>query len=356
VTQASAIKLSLKILLHPRSCSNVFSGAFARQRTVPARPARAVKKGLRVSELANLEAALRSLGIDPKHATEGFRAESPFVVAVMLAARGFRVMPSNKKKIPKIKQWQLDASTDPATIARWQNQFQSPCWSVLTGNENGVWILDVDGPKGREDLVRLESELGPLPQTWSVASGRVSGGEHRWFGAAPGGEDLRTVAHVLGCAIDVRGWHGHAVLSGSRHTSGNRYRWADGCAPDECELAELPAPWVEAVRGGRRGAVLDGADSAPSQHDPTSLRIGDGEGYGGFQNPIFRNALRYFHEAGADASEDKITEALRRMIVNAPKGPGRSIDRYMAGGDLERAVGRAREFVLKGKDDNECER
>ena len=46
--------------------------------------------------------------------------------------------------------------------------------------------------------------------------------------------------------------------------------------------------------------------------------------------------------------EENIIATLWRMIEAAPKGPGRDVTRYRpGGGDLERAVRRAREFVME---------
>ena len=307
---------------------------------------------------AKLAELLPKFGIDPALAYDGFRAAHPFPVAVRLAMLGKRVMPSNKHKIPMTREWQHRASADPATLVRWQVHKQPPCWSILSGLKNGIEILDVDGEQGRADLMRLESEYGLLPRTWAVISGRMSGGAHLWFRAPESGEDLRTVAHVFGCAVDVRGWHGHAVLPGSLHKSGRRYAWADGCSPDEIELAELPTAWREAlpkrIEGNARTIKLPSARRGSSsgksrRRSPASLLIGDGPGYGGFQDPIFKNAIQYFLKAGVEAPESIIIKALREMISEAPKDEGRDVSRYMAGNDLSRLVKRAREFCESTK-------
>ncbi len=311
-------------------------------------------------DVENLEAALRALGIDPGHAADGFRAANPFVVAASLAERGIRVMPSNKHKIPKIKSWQNDASNDPAQLVRWQARFQSPCWSVLTGRYpegGGVWILDEDDLAGRTRREELECELGPLPQTWSVVSGREGGGRHFWFAPAPEGPDLKTVAHALIAGkrgrIDQRGRGGHAVLPGSRHKSGRRYAWALGCAPDECELASLPPSWLAALdmadaptaRSERR---VSSGPRARIEHDGSKRLFGDGPGRGGFNGPIYYWACWFFGEYGVDADADALIAWLRSKIESAPRDPGRSdsdIARYSSEPYLREQAVRARDYL-----------
>lgn len=301
------------------------------------------------------ERALIALGVDPAHAHEGFRASHPLPVAVRLAMEGIRVMPTRvQEKIPCVKGWPERATTDPAKLAQWQARF-NPNWSILTGRENGIVVLDIDGERGAMDLARLESELGPLPDTWRCNSGRVGGVSfHVWLSCPPGTDDLRNQQPIPGTKIDVRGFHGHVVVSGSLHRSGNHYAWAPGCSPDEIELAECPAAWWawlpkrEAAPTSTRSYSTSPARRGTSikrTHDPTSYLIGEGPGYGGFQDPISKNAIRYFFNAGIEAPGEPIITGLRRIIVAAPKDHERDVTRYLRGPDLPRLVERARKFV-----------
>lgn len=291
-----------------------------------------------------------------------WRKPDAFHVATLLASLGFRVLPTVvQTKIPCISEWPRRATTHPSVIAALQLRY-NPNWSILTGRENGVIVLDIDGDVGRAGLARLESELGPLPPTWRVNSGRVGGGEHIWLRPPPGTDDLRNQQPIPGCAIDVRGWHGHIVVPGSLHKSGNRYQWQTGYAPDEVERAECPASWWDWLpkklaeperreRGERTSRRLH----AHREHDASSRLIGDGNGYGGFQNPIYRNAIDYFFRAGGDAPAEIIVATLREMIAEAPKDEGRDVSRYQSGSDLPRIVERARSFVQEVKESESVE-
>jgi len=302
--------------------------------------------------LANI---LAGLGIDPATAYQGFRAEHPFPVAVRLAMRGIRMLPTRvDTKVPCIGGWPERATTDPAKLALWQSRF-NPNWSILTGGP--LMLLDADGEKGLADLVEMEKKLCKLPKTVKCISGRADGGCHIWLRNPSGKVDVRNQQPLPGTKIDVRGWHGHAVVAGSLHKSGKRYIWAPGCAPDEVGIADCPLEWWDwlpkknqekspVARASRSGVRVP---ATKRNHHPASLLIGDGDGFGGFQDPIYKNAIRYFLRVGVSAPESIIIETLREMIAEAPKTEDRDVSRYMVGSDLPRIVERARQYVKQVK-------
>jgi hypothetical protein len=282
-----------------------------------------------------------------------------FLVTIQLAEMGYRCLPTDMWKIPKIVEWQLRATTDIELLVQWERGYFAPWkieeahpnWSILTGRENGVIVIDIDGEQGRADLKKLEDRFGPLPTTWRCNSGRVDGGFHIWMRPPPGTDDLKNQQPIPGFKLDVRGYHGHIVLSGSLHRSGSRYAWAPGCSPDEIDLAECPPAWWEWLpkKGDEHSSPPRKSGPRTSQvqhhHDHASLLIGDGNGYGGFQNPIYKNAIRYFFKAGPGADAGPAITVLREMITAAPKDQSRDVSRYFSGPDLPRIVERARRFV-----------
>ena len=212
---------------------------------------------------------------------------------------------------------------------RWRARFNCD-FSILTGIENGIWVLDFDGPEGAADLVRLTWELGPLPITVKVISGRASGGFHLWFCANPNFEDLRTTSKVLGSAIDVRGWHGQIVIPGSIHKSGNRYRFAEGCAPDEVAIAALPDAWYAALpkRQDHANRLAVPRPRTAPQYMPIAngrgTLIGDGPGRGGFHRAIYASAVQFICDAGTDIDAQLLAGILQAQVLNAPVDPNRN--------------------------------
>ena len=321
-------------------------------------PVRKTPAQLTPREISKFKVALRAIGIHSRCADAGFDADNAFVVAIMLANLGYRVIPCWPNKVPKIDEYQFLASADPRQLVRWRAALYPRCWSILTGRDNGVIVIDVDGEAGRRDLALLEEKLGPLPLSWRCTSGRIDGGFHIWLRPPPGTDDVMNQQGTLGYKLDVRGWHGHAIISGSPHKSGNRYGWVPGCSPMDVELEECPQAWwtwlPKKEFGSASGPTSPRRSSGPRvhlEHDPKSLIIGDGDGYGGFQNPIYKNAIQYFFGAGDDVPAELIIDALREMVEAAPKLPGRDVSRYMTGPDLPRIVERARDFVISVKDE-----
>lgn len=289
------------------------------------------------------------------------RAAKALPVALALARMGFKVIQiPQASKHPWMQGWPSRATSDAALMLRWDGHWPAMNWGVLCGRDGGVFVLDADGPHGIADLVRLETEFGPLPPTWRVRSGRVDAGEHVWLRLPPGEDDLKNQQPLSGLKIDVRGWHGQTVIPGSLHKSGRRYEWLPGCAPGEVELATCPPAWwawlpkKEAASSVTRSKSVSSSARAGSTvkhpHDPASLLIGDGPGFGGFQDPLYKNAIQYFFKAGVAAPETIIIGALRDVVAEAPKEEGRDVSRYMEGNDLPRIVERARLYVKQVKE------
>lgn len=179
--------------------------------------------------------------------------------ALALAARGFRVIPihtprpdgcsceraaecgGSTGKHPRVGEWQKEATTDTAIIARWWRSWPDANIGLVMGGESRLVAVDIDGPGGRATLARLEGEHGALPATLTSRSGRVDGGEHRFFRVPPE-LDIRAIKNRAGKTggpmpkVDIRAEAGQVVAPPSLHASGNRYAWQDR----EMSIAELP--------------------------------------------------------------------------------------------------------------------
>lgn len=123
---------------------------------------------------------------------------------------------------------------------------------LRTGAASALWVFDIDGEEGIANLLALTEQHGRLPRTVRQRTGG-GGGQlfFTWPGVLPWGAEIRNSASkgTLAPSLDVRGEGGYVVLPPSVHPGDERkgvapggvYRWAEGCAPWECELAR--APW-----------------------------------------------------------------------------------------------------------------
>ena len=146
-------------------------------------------------------------------------------------------------KHPRTANGVLDATNDLQTICDWWSEWPEANIGLATGG--GVYVIDVDGERGRGSLTKLETEFGPLPRTLTAETGRDGGGQHRFY-RVPQGVELRNAAgKTLGEGIDGRGEGGYVVVAPSVHRSGREYRFVD----PSVRLAQLPDPLMEYLSG-----------------------------------------------------------------------------------------------------------
>lgn len=85
---------------------------------------------------------------------------------------------------------------------------------IRTGDD--IIVLDVDGPVGESTLARLQSELGPLPDS---REGKTGKGRHLYFKKSPQVKITNSKPSDWK-NLDVRGDGAYVVAPGSLHYSG----------------------------------------------------------------------------------------------------------------------------------------
>jgi hypothetical protein len=162
--------------------------------------------------------------------------------AAQLAEHNLRVLPITRgKKHPPIPAWQKAATTDPSTIYNWWTGiYRDHGIGIATGD--GLIVLDIDthGADGYATLADLQQTHSPLPPTVTAHTG--TGGQHLYFVTW---QPIRNNAStLLGPGIDIRGEGGQVLAPPTIHPNGTPYKWADGHAPWEHDIADLPQ-WLE---------------------------------------------------------------------------------------------------------------
>ena len=160
--------------------------------------------------------------------------------ALDLALQGLAVFPLRPgTKIPLIKDWKLNASTDVDQIMRWWTATPHANIAIACGPSN-LLVIDLDADKtpgstrhGQRSLINLAAGRG-IPRTLCVASAR--GGRHLYY-RQPDGARFGNTVGSLGELIDTRGYGGYIVAPGSVFDGGT-YR-----VEREAAIAELPT-WI----------------------------------------------------------------------------------------------------------------
>jgi len=194
--------------------------------------------------------------------------------ALALAGLGWPVFPIVEgTKAPRTASGFKDASTNARQIRRWWDDHPDDSIAVRTGQESGVFVLDVDvadGKTGDEALAELEAEHGPLPATVEAITG--SGGRHiylRWR------DGITNARGRLPDGIDVRGEGGYVLAPPSLHPSGGQYQWEATCSPfDGVTVAEPPA-WLLTLLADAPPTRRDAAAQVPRAVERVGDRPGD---------------------------------------------------------------------------------
>jgi P4 family phage/plasmid primase-like protien len=191
--------------------------------------------------------------------------------ALQYAQRSMPVFPCKQDKSPATPNGFYGAATDEAQIRRWWSQQPDSLLGLSTGEASGLFVLDVDnGEEGRASLAKLETEHGPLPETYAVSTpgNRSKGkapGEQLYFRYPEGVEKVKSTVSVLGANLDVRGDGGYVIAPPSRGY-GVVHGGLDG-------VAEAPRWLVELVRDDRPVQTQDLGEDIPEGRRNASLTI-----------------------------------------------------------------------------------
>src|SRR5581483_1020337 len=108
-----------------------------------------------------------------------------------------------------------------------------------TGAISGRFVVDEDGPEGKEAFAALSD--GRDAATRTVTTGRAEGGRHSIY-VHPGS---KVTSRPIASKVDVKGDGGYVVLPGSIHPSGAQYR-----VERDAPVANAPV-WLLAVVQGQ---------------------------------------------------------------------------------------------------------
>ena len=230
---------------------------------------------------------------------------------------GIPVMPLRPHdKVPILKDWVHNASTDPEQIRRWWTE--RPSCNI--GGVMGEYVcLDFDVDENglydsRDFLVEWERDHGKLPETATATTGR--GGMHLFYKVD---RDISKSENGE-LHIDIRGLGSQAMLAPSIHPNGNEVFW--DLDPDDVGIAQADEnvyALIDAVRPAK----------SKKEHAPVTVptnKIQEGEG---------RNKFLYEQgcSARAKGADDEVIKAWLETLNDAKCKP--PVDRY----ELNKIIG-----------------
>jgi hypothetical protein len=150
--------------------------------------------------------------------------------ALSYAARGWRVCPlyepladgkcscrrpdcGSPGKHPRTKHGLKDATADPACIHTWWSDWPNANIAIVTGQDSGLVVLDVDRPE--------------ILNGWQSDTLTAHTGKGRHFYFSLNGATAKNSVSKLASGLDLRGDGGYVVAPPSRHASGATYTWRD---------------------------------------------------------------------------------------------------------------------------------
>jgi hypothetical protein len=148
--------------------------------------------------------------------------------------------PRSRGKHPRIKEWQHNATTDPAKIRQWGRKWPEGNIGVQLGTQSGIIDVEHDDEAGRETAERI---LGNM-QTPTYRSGSRSIHRlFRWQKGLPKGAVTKVEGLEIRCGNDGKG--AQSVFPPSIHPTGSRYEWI--IPPDQAEPAAIPPALLQLI-------------------------------------------------------------------------------------------------------------
>jgi putative DNA primase/helicase len=147
-----------------------------------------------------------------------------------------------------------DATKDLKRLKSWLKKYPDANIAIATGEGSDLLVLDVDPRNGgTETLEKLKKPLGKLPATITSLTG--GGGFHFFYPYPSFTVKKDNAGRLLGPGIDVQTNGCYVVVPSSRHPSGKPYKWLEGSAPGQIELAELPEALAKCLEKSATGNI-----------------------------------------------------------------------------------------------------
>jgi hypothetical protein len=216
--------------------------------------------------------------------------------------KGYALIPlKDNEKIPATW-WKpyIDRKPTDEEYKKWKEQgLFSTGYGIVTGKVSGISVLDIDMPKGMDNLAKHDLNVLDL-YTWQVDT---PNGRHYYFKYD---ELAKQGQAVFGDGVDIRNDGGFVVGPGSMVDS-NFYLWAFDYGPNDVILSLMPE-WMKKGSGNRvdkdlvtfEGIIRNGERNKKLASLAGTLFNKE------FPSGVVRGVLEYINQNYTDTPVDKV--------------------------------------------------
>lgn len=178
---------------------------------------------------------------------------SNLTIALALADAGIPVYWVSPAKRPYFAGGYKTATTNYEKIIAWAMRYPAGLAAIATGPASGLFVLDVDGPAGRQSLNQLLAMLGveQIADLSNVIVRTPSCGWHLYYRLRPG-EVPRCRAGDIGLGLDTRAIGGGILSPGNVLPDGRSYQFVD---PTDLSEAEFDVTKLHDAPAAPRGLL-----------------------------------------------------------------------------------------------------
>ncbi len=202
-----------------------------------------------------------------------YNTEAIAQAAMQYAALGWHVLPlRGRSKVPRIGEWQHNASDDEEIIVGWWEAWPNSNVGVQLGPRSGIIDIECDSPRAEAEIVALFNGDVPVCPTYQAKRGK-----HRLFKYRG---DLAGGACFHCGEIEIRTGNGdkgaQSVFPPSIHETGVIYKWL--ISPFDVDPPEIPeAVYVKLCNCGGESPIREERDAKSFDYYEKLLQ-GVGEG------------------------------------------------------------------------------
>jgi hypothetical protein len=141
-----------------------------------------------------------------------------------------------------------EATNSREQLEKWAVEYPGCNWALATGQASGIFVIEMDGERGRDALYVLSGHEWDWQQTLQSQAGYIGYAFFRW----PAELSMRNAGKKIAPGVSIRGEGDSVLISPSKYSSGVSHTWLN---PD-ATVAACPQSLLESVFAVSEGQVF----------------------------------------------------------------------------------------------------